>query len=288
MDSQSTSSIRARMMWTQSMDHCFIGLMVDEVTKGNKNDQGFTRQGWMNLVTKFNQSTGLQFDKDKLKNRYKSLKREYGAIKLLRNHSGFGWDEQRQMVTADGPVWEDYCKAHPDASKFRTRSILHYDELCTIFSNQTANGRFAATCNETIMAVGIIGNQEIGVEGGGVQIPPDDMSDNVSEDANIGISRESKRRSETKFTSQRLVKAQRSSTEEMVDAINRMADAIASMARGKQTLGEALEELPGLDDDQIFQAYVLLEDKRKAEFFMEMTPAFRKRWLLLNLHQGPS
>ncbi len=31
-------------------------------------------------------------------------------LKVLKDKSGFGWDEERKMVTATDPVWETYIK----------------------------------------------------------------------------------------------------------------------------------------------------------------------------------
>jgi len=47
---------------------------------------------------------------DILKNRYKTLRRQYNVIKNLLDLDGFAWDDTRQMVIADDFVWQDYIK----------------------------------------------------------------------------------------------------------------------------------------------------------------------------------
>ena len=57
---------------------------------------------WMNAS--FSKKFGLLCDKDDLKDRYWSLRKEYTDITDLLNHNGFTWDEICQTVTADNFV----------------------------------------------------------------------------------------------------------------------------------------------------------------------------------------
>ena len=41
---------------------------------------------------------------------YIKLKSEYNEVKKLRALSGFGWDSERQIVTAPVDVWNEYVK----------------------------------------------------------------------------------------------------------------------------------------------------------------------------------
>lgn len=54
---------------------------------------------------------GPKFKKDKLKNRRKTYRRWYNNVKQMLNLSGFGWNEETRMVTAETAVWEDYIRA---------------------------------------------------------------------------------------------------------------------------------------------------------------------------------
>lgn len=45
--------------------------------------------------------------KDKLKNRFKTLKKTYKIMKAMLDLSGLGWDDTRKMVTAEPEVWKD-------------------------------------------------------------------------------------------------------------------------------------------------------------------------------------
>lgn len=101
---------RSRTYWQPPMDRYFIDLMLDQVQKGNKVDGVFSKQAWMEMIASFNSKFGFDYGMDILKNRYKTLRRQYNVIKNLLNLDGFTWDDARQMVIADDYVWQDYIK----------------------------------------------------------------------------------------------------------------------------------------------------------------------------------
>ncbi|KAJ4824112.1 hypothetical protein Tsubulata_008856 [Turnera subulata] len=54
--------------------------------------------------------------------------KQLGILKELLSHKGFGWDETRKMVVADGSLWNYYVK-------FRGRSVENYAAVCVIIGN---------------------------------------------------------------------------------------------------------------------------------------------------------
>lgn len=101
---------RSRTYWQPPMDRYFIDLMLDQVRNGGRIDGVFRKQAWMEMITLFNAKFGFNYEMDVLKNRYKTLRRQYNVIKNLLELDGFVWDDMRQMVTADDYVWQDYIK----------------------------------------------------------------------------------------------------------------------------------------------------------------------------------
>lgn len=106
----STLGSRSRTYWQPPMDRYFIDLMLEQVRKGNRVDGVFTKQAWMEMIASFNSEFGFNYGMDILKNRYKTLRRQYNVIKNLLDLDGFAWDDTRQMVIADDFVWQDYIK----------------------------------------------------------------------------------------------------------------------------------------------------------------------------------
>ena len=103
-------STRTRTYWQPPMDRYFINLMLTQVHKGNRADGIFSKQAWMEMISSFNEKFGFDYSLEILKNRYKTLRRQYNLIKSLLDLDGFVWDEARQMVTADDSVWQDCIK----------------------------------------------------------------------------------------------------------------------------------------------------------------------------------
>lgn len=107
---QSRMGGRTRTYWEPPMDRYFIDLMLDQVRKGNQVDGIFLKQAWSEMVDSFNAKFGFCYEIDILKNRYKTLRRQYNVIRKLLELDGFCWDDSRQMVIADDYVWQDYIK----------------------------------------------------------------------------------------------------------------------------------------------------------------------------------
>ncbi|XP_076938636.1 uncharacterized protein LOC143606905 [Bidens hawaiensis] len=68
------------------------------------------------------------------------MKKEWVIVQDMLKTSGFGYDKERNCVTAETPVWEVYIKSHPTADKWKRKSLSHYEEMCVIFGNDRAQG----------------------------------------------------------------------------------------------------------------------------------------------------
>ncbi|KAI3976228.1 hypothetical protein MKX01_019174 [Papaver californicum] len=126
------SGERPRTTWTPSMNRYFLDLVLEQVRRGNMTNQALRKQVWAHMTALFNEKFGFQYDKDILKNRFKSLRRKYNEITTLLNN-GFQWDQTMQMVVADDEMWDTYVKAHPDARSYRTKITPFYDDLRMIY-----------------------------------------------------------------------------------------------------------------------------------------------------------
>lgn len=129
---------RLRTIWSSEMDQYFIGLMLEQINKGNLIDGNlFSKWAWIDMMSSFNEKFKFQYEKDILKNRHKVLRNLYRAVEKLLDHEGFSWDDYLQMVVADNKVWDDYIKVHPDARSLRIKTIPYYKDLCVIYKKVT-------------------------------------------------------------------------------------------------------------------------------------------------------
>ena len=46
------------------------------------------------------------------------MTKDFKTFRDLKAQSGFGWDEQKQVITVEPDVWDAYIKKHPLAKKF--------------------------------------------------------------------------------------------------------------------------------------------------------------------------
>ena len=69
----------------------------------------FSTEGWTNLVTKFGDEIGQNYDKDQLKSRWDVLKGDWRVWEQLRNlDTSLGWDAMKGTihVTDDWRKWK--------------------------------------------------------------------------------------------------------------------------------------------------------------------------------------
>lgn len=100
----------AKSDWTPEMDQYFIELMLDQLRKGHKRKNTFTKRAWKDMLFLFNARFCMQQRKRLLKRRYKKLFKYYTDIKTLLDQRGFSWDEKQQVVVADDDIWDSYTK----------------------------------------------------------------------------------------------------------------------------------------------------------------------------------
>ncbi|KAL0678287.1 hypothetical protein Bca4012_006268 [Brassica carinata] len=80
------------------------------------------------------------------KNRMKILKARYqNFADFIRCSSGFGWDSETKKFTADAEVWNVYLQAHPNNTYLREDSFEYFEELKTVFEQNTATGQCCGT-----------------------------------------------------------------------------------------------------------------------------------------------
>nr|XP_043637873.1 uncharacterized protein LOC122608863 [Erigeron canadensis] len=146
-----TTGKRESLVWTGRMDDAFIQAMLKEKDNGNKIDGTFTSDACTNMVNEPSKSLNIQFKKDHLKNRLKTLKEHFSqCYDLFRgvSLSGFSWNPNTKLVEAEDEVWEALIKEKLEAEKWRTKQIAHYDEMLELFAKDRASGVAAETAKK--------------------------------------------------------------------------------------------------------------------------------------------
>ncbi|XVF47290.1 hypothetical protein PTKIN_Ptkin03bG0098000 [Pterospermum kingtungense] len=102
--------------------------------------------------------------KPHIESRIKTLKKDWSIIfDMVQGNctSGFGWDSQKNMVTAEDAVWESYISSLKNAAQFRTRSFFFYNKLSQIYAKDKATGQDTQTAVDILVDIALKENVEI-------------------------------------------------------------------------------------------------------------------------------
>ncbi|RWR90989.1 L10-interacting MYB domain-containing protein [Cinnamomum micranthum f. kanehirae] len=132
---RSDKSSSKNIKWPTRQDEMLIYFMREQCKEGKSIPGGFTTEGWSEITKQMKTQFSTDFNKDKLKNHFKSFKKWYSVMKTLLNWSGFGWDVDTKM-------------AHPDATMYRLKRLPDYFHLAEIFGDSIADGRAGFALND--------------------------------------------------------------------------------------------------------------------------------------------
>ncbi|RZC70870.1 hypothetical protein C5167_034557 [Papaver somniferum] len=297
MESESSSVANGRTTWTPPMDQLFIELMVEQVVGKQLLDGQFSKIAWVSIVTKFKESFGPSFNKEVLKNRMKTLKKNFNVVSSLRGQSGFGWNDEKEIVTTPDVVWSNHIEKHPECKQWRTRSLPQYNELAMIFGDSRATGKYSRFRDDNNRD-----NNEVDEDRDDntedQNENPEDHNENTYGNGNVSDDNTSEpqknMRTSIGSSSRSFRKTKKSTGEGMVEAISLMASVVNNIATKKEenrnsslekSVVVALEEIvPELDDFLFMQGLELLEDEKKAKIFIALSGDRRRRWLLSKIN----
>ncbi|POW13572.1 hypothetical protein PSHT_07733 [Puccinia striiformis] len=124
-----------KLHWTGAMEKSALQLYVAAVQSGKQSDGGFKidvhRLIARDLAAEF---PGIPFTGEKLRSKCnQGFKKWYDAFLACKDASGFGWNEQHNMVTASE-------ESHPAARRFKNTPFPEYHKLFIIFGGHSATG----------------------------------------------------------------------------------------------------------------------------------------------------
>uniref|UniRef100_A0A8I6Y632 Myb/SANT-like domain-containing protein n=1 Tax=Hordeum vulgare subsp. vulgare TaxID=112509 RepID=A0A8I6Y632_HORVV len=94
-----------RAQWNASLEKDLVDLLREHATPEHKGQNGWSSEAWNKMVKKLNQKNPYaRYEKKKLQEKKKELKRDYRMIKEIRKQSGVSWDDQQWKILADPPL----------------------------------------------------------------------------------------------------------------------------------------------------------------------------------------
>ncbi|KAJ1401888.1 Myb/SANT-like domain [Sesbania bispinosa] len=139
-------AVREMWRWTEEMDYVMLSQFTEEQNKGHRVGGWWLPVAYANVVNALRSAGVSDVTKQHIKNRMKTCNAKFAeAYDLFNSLSGFAWNQMTRMFEAEEEVWEDFIRDKPQAAKWKTLQIRHYDLLRGLFGSDRATGRKAAT-----------------------------------------------------------------------------------------------------------------------------------------------
>ncbi|AES99968.1 Myb/SANT-like DNA-binding domain protein [Medicago truncatula] len=120
-------STSKRETWTTEMNNALIDAFVHQVSAGNKQGGTFTSIAYTNITKEMSEKFQRPFDKEKVKDRWKLVKRNFTKCHdIFNGMSGFAWKS------------DTYAK--PEAAQWMNKPFANYDKLVIACGDERATG----------------------------------------------------------------------------------------------------------------------------------------------------
>ncbi|PBK71053.1 hypothetical protein ARMSODRAFT_838240, partial [Armillaria solidipes] len=135
-----------RCRWTEGKDRTLTGVLSEEKCAGNQSDNSWKTAVWTKIAARLAEehpNANPTKAADKCQDHFGVLKVKYKMLKVLKDKSGFGWDEECRIVTATDPIWETYIKVHSGAKWFKTHAFPLFYAMAELVDGTVATGAAA-------------------------------------------------------------------------------------------------------------------------------------------------
>lgn len=134
--------------WDDNMRRILIKIIKNQLSQAKHGDNGFKKDSWTSILIRFNRESNCEYTKTQIQNQYTNLKKRYGIFNMIKDSSGFGWDEFNQTATAPPDVWCAYLAMHPLAKEFQGKGFQFYDDLHDILDGTIATGLLSSSSTD--------------------------------------------------------------------------------------------------------------------------------------------
>ncbi|KAJ7966856.1 L10-interacting MYB domain-containing protein-like [Quillaja saponaria] len=285
---------RSRTRWTASLDKIFADLVVKHIQLGNRPNNVFDKKTWNHIRDEFNKQTDLNFNNNQLRKHLDVLRTRFYNLKSA-------YDQANDFVMDDScyigfDLLEDIA-GQPRPETVKVKDCPIYEQLCAIFTDSAADGKYAQSSHYEELdksigknAVGFASCPESGVphsENPSSSTPMQGNASSVEKVANI-MERKKKRPCEMHTTSglnswdQDTCNAMAEAMLEMV-AASRLRAVAPSPSDDRYSITnciKALDEIECIDQQLYFAALDLFEDPALREMFISLkSDKIRLAWL---------
>ncbi|PVH38881.1 hypothetical protein PAHAL_5G376500 [Panicum hallii] len=124
------------MEWTDDYNRIVCELFAEQVRRENRPNTHLNTLGYTEVSGRFYQMTGIELSKTQIKNKWDRLKNGWSIWqKLLRNQTGTGWDNTREVINMDNEWWKKMKVDVPGSGKFNKKARQNEDFLREMFGD---------------------------------------------------------------------------------------------------------------------------------------------------------
>ncbi|KAF6154051.1 hypothetical protein GIB67_018973 [Kingdonia uniflora] len=123
------TSGRVYLRWDKKMDTIFINTLLEQRQHGQKTASGWSLMAYNKASFNLKREVNLDVTAEQYKTRWKTLKENHLPVKKTVESSGFGWNEEIQLVTAEEMVWKEFIERDPSVKNYRDKTIPYYRDL---------------------------------------------------------------------------------------------------------------------------------------------------------------
>ena len=84
--------------WLKWNKDIVVDVLLQIQSQGDFAGNGFKKNQWNAIEEEFKNHSGLLYSRKQLQNYYAELKKKFGVFSILKDNSGFGWDEAKQVI----------------------------------------------------------------------------------------------------------------------------------------------------------------------------------------------
>ncbi|XP_024314421.1 uncharacterized protein LOC104582707 isoform X3 [Brachypodium distachyon] len=142
---------RGYLTWTPDMDTALLAVLVERHNNGDHAQNGWKPHVYNACIRHVKDTCGVDITKDNMTARCKTFDKHYEVISKILAQSGFGWDWENNKLSIDSEdVWSKYVEANKAAGSYKTKVVMNWDQISTIYSKDHATGEGAKTAAECV------------------------------------------------------------------------------------------------------------------------------------------
>ncbi|XVF63701.1 hypothetical protein PTKIN_Ptkin09bG0107900 [Pterospermum kingtungense] len=283
---------RSRTRWTASLDRIFADLVVKQIQLGNRPNNVFDKKTWNNIRDEFNKQTDLNFNNNQLRKHLDVLRTRFYNLKSAYDQNDFGGMEDSCCIGFD--LWED-IGAQPRPEPVKIKDCPIYEQLCTIFTDSSADGKYAQSSHFEGL-VKVVGNDTSGLTScpeGGLTHPDNPSTSRLSQNNPLSekltkstSDKKRKRPSESSLDQSRKdEELHEAMAGAMLDMLAAWRSRTIALKRSDDKFSitsciRALDEIEDIEEWLYFAALDLFEDPKLRETFISLKGGkTRLKWL---------